>query len=254
MGGLVAAVRPRQAASSRTAPMPETSSPAWDAARRGFSGHNLGTIRNCKNTGAVIGNVTTDGSNLHGPGWACGYNQSASLIKGAASETASSATTTPQGRSDNGPRGHAHPRPSATNSRTTTPRRTPLTGRCRPTTTGVQTDRPAPPGREIHLLRIHQPAAQDARTGGGPDKRRRGDRNLDGRRHRAQLTATTTATTARTSAKPLGELYPQARRGGRTSSPDSNTGFFNSHDGFPRGLHIEEGRPTSSTTRPCAHR
>ena len=48
----------------------------------GFSGHNLGTIRNCKNTGAVIGNVTTDGSNRHGPGWACGYNQSASLIKG----------------------------------------------------------------------------------------------------------------------------------------------------------------------------
>ena len=34
----------------------------------------------CKNTGAIIGNVTVAGSDYHGPGWACGYNKSASLI------------------------------------------------------------------------------------------------------------------------------------------------------------------------------
>lgn len=43
-------------------------------------GHNAGTIRTCKNTGAIIGNVTVAGSDYHGPGWACGYNKSASLI------------------------------------------------------------------------------------------------------------------------------------------------------------------------------
>ena len=46
----------------------------------GFVGHNAGTIRTCKNTGAIIGNVTVAGSDYHGPGWACGYNKSASLI------------------------------------------------------------------------------------------------------------------------------------------------------------------------------
>lgn len=101
----------------------------------GFSGHNLGTIRNCKNTGAIIGNVTVDGANLHGPGWACGYNQSASLIKGCIGNGFVGDYDTYKDARQRLPR-PCTPRPSATSSRTTTPRRTPWTGRCRPITTG----------------------------------------------------------------------------------------------------------------------
>lgn len=41
----------------------------------GFVGHNEGVVSNCTNKGCIIGNKTVDGSNIHGPGWACGYNK-----------------------------------------------------------------------------------------------------------------------------------------------------------------------------------
>jgi hypothetical protein len=41
----------------------------------GFVGHNTGLIRGCVNSGAILGDlyVEGNGTNRHGPGWACGY-------------------------------------------------------------------------------------------------------------------------------------------------------------------------------------
>lgn len=48
----------------------------------GFAGHNEGVISKCENRGCIIGESVVDGSNYHGPGWACGYNKTkANLTK-----------------------------------------------------------------------------------------------------------------------------------------------------------------------------
>ena len=48
----------------------------------GFVGHNEGVISKCENRGNIIGESIVDGTNYHGPGWACGYNKTkANLTK-----------------------------------------------------------------------------------------------------------------------------------------------------------------------------
>jgi hypothetical protein len=46
----------------------------------GFVGHNTGLIRGCVNSGAILGDlyVEGNGTNRHGPGWACGYSAASS--------------------------------------------------------------------------------------------------------------------------------------------------------------------------------
>ena len=46
----------------------------------GFVGHNTGIIRGCVNQGAILGDlyVEGNGTNRHGPGWACGYSAASS--------------------------------------------------------------------------------------------------------------------------------------------------------------------------------
>ncbi|MDR3220331.1 MAG: hypothetical protein LBU22_15380 [Dysgonamonadaceae bacterium] len=46
----------------------------------GFVGHNTGLIRGCVNNGAILGDlyVEGNGTNRHGPGWACGYSAASS--------------------------------------------------------------------------------------------------------------------------------------------------------------------------------
>ncbi len=41
----------------------------------GFVGHNSGTVTGCTNNGVILSDHTVAGSDNHGPGWACGYNQ-----------------------------------------------------------------------------------------------------------------------------------------------------------------------------------
>lgn len=40
----------------------------------GFVGHNAGYIQECTNNGTILSDATADGSNKHGAGWACGYS------------------------------------------------------------------------------------------------------------------------------------------------------------------------------------
>ena len=88
----------------------------------GFAGHNAGTIRTCKNTGAIIGNVTVAGSDYHGPGWACGYNKSASLISDCIGHGFVGDYDHVQRFPDDGSRSHAHLGRLSQNVRTTTQR------------------------------------------------------------------------------------------------------------------------------------
>lgn len=46
----------------------------------GFVGHNEGTVIRCENRGIILSDHTVDGTNYHGSGWAAGYNKSADLI------------------------------------------------------------------------------------------------------------------------------------------------------------------------------
>jgi putative D-tyrosyl-tRNA(Tyr) deacylase len=46
----------------------------------GFVGHNEGTVTKCENKGIILSDHTQDGTNYHGSGWAAGYNKSADLI------------------------------------------------------------------------------------------------------------------------------------------------------------------------------
>lgn len=47
----------------------------------GFSGHNEGMIKKCTNMGAILADNQVVGTTYHGAGWACGYNKSAELIE-----------------------------------------------------------------------------------------------------------------------------------------------------------------------------
>lgn len=48
----------------------------------GFVGHNSGTVTDCTNNGTILSDHTVVGSDNHGPGWACGYNQYLTGITG----------------------------------------------------------------------------------------------------------------------------------------------------------------------------
>ncbi len=47
----------------------------------GFVGHNDAPVLRCTNTGVILSNHTVDGTNLHGSGWAAGYNSKAEYLK-----------------------------------------------------------------------------------------------------------------------------------------------------------------------------
>lgn len=40
----------------------------------GLVGHNAGYVESCTNNGIILSDATADGSNKHGAGWACGYS------------------------------------------------------------------------------------------------------------------------------------------------------------------------------------
>lgn len=46
----------------------------------GFVGHNEAKITKCENKGVILSDHTLSGTNYHGSGWAAGYNKSADLI------------------------------------------------------------------------------------------------------------------------------------------------------------------------------
>lgn len=49
----------------------------------GFVGHNMGKITNCTNNGCILSDsYTVNTSDKHGPGWAAGYNRAKSLLTG----------------------------------------------------------------------------------------------------------------------------------------------------------------------------
>ncbi len=209
----------------------------------GFSGHNLGTIRTSKNTGAIIGNVTVDGANAHGPGWACGYNQSASLIVNCIGN------------------GFVGDYDTYKDAPKTAPAAMHATAVCHkqsnynPEENTVDWTLPAYYDWELkQTIQLHP----------GVKYTYYEFTNLPRKMHVLELDLTNDAVEIATSIsddlvpnpngnnnsnngknirETLSENCTRKRAEGQEILAGINTGFFNSHDGFPRGLHIEDGRP-----------
>lgn len=209
----------------------------------GFSGHNAGTIRNCKNTGAIIGNVTLDGSNSHGPGWACGYNQSASLVTGCIGH------------------GRVGDYDTYKDAPATAPAAMHTTAVCH---------RQSNYNTEQNSVDWSLPVYYDweekesKQLHPGVKYAYYEFTNVPRKMHVLELDLTNDAVEIATSMandlvpnpngnnngnngpnirETLSENCARKRAEGHEIIAGFNTGFFNSHDGFPRGLHIEEGRP-----------
>lgn len=209
----------------------------------GFSGHNTGTIRNCKNTGAVIGNVTVDGANYHGPGWACGYNQSASLIKGCIGngfvgdyDTYKDAPTTAPAAMHT--TAVCHKQSNYDTEENTVDWSLPAyydwelkeTIQLHPGVTYTYYEFTNLP-RKMHVLELDLTNdAVEIATSMADDLVPNPNGNNNGNN-------------GRNIRETLSENCARKRTEGQNIIAGINTGFFNSHDGFPRGLHIEEGRP-----------
>ena len=209
----------------------------------GFSGHNLGTIQNCKNTGAIIGNVTVDGANYHGPGWACGYNQSASLIKGCIGNGFVGDYDTYKDAPKTAPAAMHATAVCHKQSNYNTEENT------------VDWSLPAYYDWELkQTIQLHP----------GVKYTYYEFTNLPRKMHVLELDLTNDAVEIATSIsndlvpnpngnnnsnngknirETLSENCTRKRAEGQEIIAGINTGFFNSHDGFPRGLHIEDGRP-----------
>ena len=209
----------------------------------GFVGHNAGTIRTCKNTGAIIGNVTVAGSDYHGPGWACGYNKSASLISdcighgfvGDYDTYKDSPTTAPAAMHTSAV---CHKRSNYDTEENTVDWTLPSyydwelkqTVALHP---GVKytyyefTNLP----RKMHVLELDLTNdAVEISTSMADDlvPNPNGNNNSNNGKNIRET---------------LSENCNRKRAEGQNIIAGINSGFFNSHDGFPRGLHIEEGRP-----------
>lgn len=101
--------------------------------------------------------VTVDGANYHGPGWPAATTERF-IIKGCIETASSWRLRHLQGRSKTAPAA-MHATAVCQQSNYNTEENTDhWTGRFRPTTTGNSNRRSAPSGREVHLLRVHQPA------------------------------------------------------------------------------------------------
>lgn len=48
----------------------------------GFVGHNMGKVQDCTNNGFILSDKTTVDSESHGPGWACGFNRTTGNLTG----------------------------------------------------------------------------------------------------------------------------------------------------------------------------
>lgn len=236
-------VRPRRSASSRTVPIPETSSRTSAAVRADSWGTMPARSAPARTPAPSSGNVTVAGSDYHGPGWACGYNKSASLISdcighgfvGDYDTYKDSPTTAPAAMHTSAV---CHKRSNYDTEENTVDWTLPSyydwelkqTVALHP---GVKytyyefTNLP----RKMHVLELDLTNdAVEISTSMADDlvPNPNGNNNSNNGKNIRET---------------LSENCNRKRAEGQNIIAGINSGFFNSHDGFPRGLHIEEGRP-----------
>lgn len=210
----------------------------------GFVGHNGGYVDNCSNTGIILSDASTVGTARHGAGWACGY-----------SGTSTTDTFVKNchigGRVGNYTGAQQTPEQTAA----ATYKNAVCHGAFDPMSNNLNNQDPAyyawetidsiqlAPGvsyRKLSFLNFGQHVytveidlqhpdvaietviANDICPNPNVNQNSNNGRNLR---------------------ETLSETVSRRRAAGRNIVAGINTGFFNSHDGFPRGVHIEEGEP-----------
>ena len=187
--------------------------------------------------------MTVDGANYHGPGWACGYNQSASLIKGCIGNGFVGDYDTYKDAPKTAPAAMHATAVCHKQSNYNTEENT------------VDWSLPAYYDWELkQTIQLHP----------GVKYTYYEFTNLPRKMHVLELDLTNDAVEIATSIS--NDLVPNPNGNNNSNNGKNiretlsenctrkraerqeiiagiNTGFFNSHDGFPRGLHIEDGRP-----------
>lgn len=207
----------------------------------GFVGHNEAKITKCENKGVILSDHTLSGTNYHGSGWAAGYNKSADLITecvvGGRVGDYTAYKDNPQSA------------PEATYAMAI------VHGKFDPTLNGLSDQY-----EEFYDWEVKA----ETQLAEGVKFYHYAMKNFAQNVYvvEADLTnpnvvfetvmadelclnpnANNNSNNGKKLRETLSETCTRRRAEGRNIVAGINTGFFNSHDGFPRGFHIEYGEP-----------
>ena len=207
----------------------------------GFVGHNEAKITKCENKGVILSDHTLSGTNYHGSGWAAGYNKSADLITecvvGGRVGDYTAYKDNPQSA------------PEATYAMAI------VHGKVDPTLNGLSDQY-----EEFYDWEVKA----ETQLAEGVKFYHYAMKNFAQNVYvvEADLTnpnvvletvmadelclnpnANNNSNNGKKLRETLSETCTRRRAEGRNIVAGINTGFFNSHDGFPRGFHIEYGEP-----------
>lgn len=211
----------------------------------GFVGHNGGYVQRCINSGIILADLTEVGSAKHGPGWACGFSGTGSEDEyyitechiggkvGSYAEYSSNPEDAPDATYGNAVRhGEFDPNQNFLSN----------TEEAYYDWTLEETVEPAPGvvyrkysfvnfGQHIYTVEVDLSNPNLTFETVMADEICPNPNGNNNSNNGANLRET------------LSQTAERRRSEGRNIIAGINTGFFNSHDGFPRGVHIEEGEP-----------
>lgn len=207
----------------------------------GFVGHNGGYVQNCTNNGIILSDYIEVGTAKHGAAWACGFNSSDELVTGC---TIGGKVGDYSVYKDN-----MEATPDATYSNAV------CHGSFSPEKNNFSNNSDA--FYDWNVM-------EETTLGEGVVLKHYSFTNFNQNIYALEIDLTNPKVTFETvmaneiSPNPnannnsnngknlretLSETAERRRSEGRNIVAGINTGFFNSHDGFPRGMHIEEGEP-----------
>ena len=207
----------------------------------GFVGHNEGKIVKCENKGIILSDHTASGSNLHGAGWAAGYNKSADLI----AECIIGGRVGDWTEYKNDP----SKAPAATYAMAV------VHGQFNPALNGLsdlmdeyyewtlKTQRELAPGVTYYHYSMNNFAQNVYVVEADLSNPSVMIETVIADELCLNPNANNNSNNGKNIRETLSETCVRRRAEGRNVVAGINTGFFNSHDGFPRGFHIEYGEP-----------
>lgn len=206
----------------------------------GFVGHNDGVVSDCTNNGTILSDNCVVGTNLHGAGWACGYNNKADgivncIIGGKVGDYSlykSNPENTPAATYSNAVRhGKFDPALNGFNNLSPEYYDWEIVGNTISLATGVNYTEYRFKNIAQHIfvieadltnpkIEIATVLADDLVPNPNGNNSSNNGKNLR---------------------ETLSETCNRRRNAGQQIIAGINTGFFDSHNGIPRGFHIEEG-------------
>ena len=207
----------------------------------GFVGHNEAKITKCENKGVILSDHTLSGTNYHGSGWAAGYNKSADLITecvvGGRVGDYTVYKDNPQSA------------PEATYAMAI------VHGKFDPTLNGLSDQYEELSDWEVKAetqlaegVKFYHYAMKNFAQNVYVVEADLTNPNVVFETVMADElclnpNANNNSNNGKKLRETLSETCTRRRAEGRNIVAGINTGFFNSHDGFPRGFHIEYGEP-----------